>query len=67
MFLTTHYLEEADRYAERVMVMDKGRVIADDTADALKAELAGDVLTFGFASAADADARGRRRAGAHRP
>ena len=32
VFLTTHYLEEADRYAERVMVMDKGRVIADDTA-----------------------------------
>ena len=37
VFLTTHYLEEADRYAERVMVMDKGRVIADDTAAALKA------------------------------
>ena len=55
VFLTTHYLEEADRYAERVMVMDKGRVIADDTATRLKAELAGDVLTFGFASAADAD------------
>ncbi len=50
VFLTTHYLEEADRYAERVMVMDKGRVIADDTATALKANLAGDVLTFGFAS-----------------
>lgn len=56
VFLTTHYLEEADRYAERVMVMDKGRVIADDTAARLKAELAGDVLTFGFASGADADA-----------
>jgi ABC-2 type transport system ATP-binding protein len=55
VFLTTHYLEEADRYAERVMVMDKGRVIADDTAAALKANLAGDVLTFGFATAADAD------------
>src|SRR6478609_6712349 len=55
VFLTTHYLEEADRYAERVMVMDKGRVIADDTATALKAELAGDVLTLGFASEADAD------------
>lgn len=55
VFLTTHYLEEADRYAERVMVMDKGRVIADDTATRLKAELAGDVLTFGFASGADAD------------
>ena len=55
VFLTTHYLEEADRYAERVMVMDRGRVIADDTATRLKAELAGDVLTFGFASDADAD------------
>lgn len=55
VFLTTHYLEEADRYAERVMVMDKGRVIADDTATRLKAELAGDVLTLGFESADDAD------------
>ena len=55
VFLTTHYLEEADRYAERVMVMDRGRVIADDTAAALKANLAGDLLTFGFASDADAD------------
>jgi ABC-type multidrug transport system ATPase subunit len=55
VFLTTHYLEEADRYAERVMVMDKGRVIADDTAARLKAELAGDVLTFGFASDSDAE------------
>lgn len=56
IFLTTHYLEEADRYAERVMVMDKGRVIADDTAAHLKANLAGDLLTFGFTTPADADA-----------
>jgi ABC-type multidrug transport system ATPase subunit len=56
VFLTTHYLEEADRYAERVMVMDKGRVIADDTAARLKANLAGDVLTLGFASPTDAAA-----------
>jgi ABC-2 type transport system ATP-binding protein len=54
VFLTTHYLEEADRYAERVMVMDRGRVIADDTAARLKAELAGDVVTLTFASSADA-------------
>ena len=54
VFLTTHYLEEADRYAERVMVMDAGRVIADDTAPRLKANLAGDLLTFGFADAAQA-------------
>lgn len=55
VFLTTHYLEEADRYAERVMVMDRGRVIADDTATRLKAELAGDVVTLGFGSEDDAD------------
>ncbi len=55
VFLTTHYLEEADRYAERVMVMDKGRVIADDTAARLKAELAGDVVTLTFATPADAE------------
>lgn len=39
VFLTTHYLEEADTMAERVMVMDHGRVIADDTAPRLKAQL----------------------------
>lgn len=46
VFLTTHYLEEADRYAERVMIMDSGRVIADDTAAALKANLAGDAISI---------------------
>ncbi|MCW4386279.1 ATP-binding cassette domain-containing protein [Salinibacterium sp. SYSU T00001] len=55
VFLTTHYLEEADRYAERVMVMDRGRLIADDTAANLKAKLAGDVVTLGFASAEEAE------------
>lgn len=54
VFLTTHYLEEADRYAERVMVMDRGRVIADDTAARLKADLAGDVVTLGFGTADEA-------------
>jgi ABC-2 type transport system ATP-binding protein len=44
--LTTHYLDEADTFAERVIVVDHGQVIADDTADALKAELAGDLVTF---------------------
>ncbi|WP_106401872.1 ATP-binding cassette domain-containing protein [Actinocorallia populi] len=49
VFLTTHYLEEADQFAERVMVMDHGRVIADDTASRLKSRLAGDTVTVGFA------------------
>ncbi|HEX3260159.1 MAG TPA: ATP-binding cassette domain-containing protein [Pseudonocardia sp.] len=45
--LTTHYMDEADAMAERVVVVDHGRIIADDTADRLKADLAGDrvVLT----------------------
>ncbi len=46
--LTTHYLEEADAMAERVIVIDRGTVSADDTASALKADLAGDLLTVGF-------------------
>ena len=45
--LTTHYLEEADALADRVVVIDHGRVIADDTAAALKAGL-GDLVTLGF-------------------
>ncbi|MFD9741392.1 ATP-binding cassette domain-containing protein [Umezawaea sp. NPDC059074] len=45
VFLTTHYLEEADTKAERVVVIDHGRIIADDTAERLKANLAGDRLT----------------------
>ncbi len=43
--LTTHYLEEADSMAERVIVIDHGRIIADDTSAALKADLAGDRIT----------------------
>ncbi|MET1052664.1 MAG: ATP-binding cassette domain-containing protein [Mycetocola sp.] len=50
IFVTTHYLEEADQFAERVMVMDSGRMIADDTASSLKSRLAGDVITLGFDS-----------------
>ena len=44
LLLTTQYLEEADELAERIAVIDEGRVIAEGTADELKAELAGDVL-----------------------
>ncbi|TDD68524.1 ATP-binding cassette domain-containing protein [Jiangella aurantiaca] len=52
--LTTHYLDEADAMAERVIVIDHGTVIADDTPARLKAEHAGDLITLGFASASDA-------------
>jgi ABC-2 type transport system ATP-binding protein len=49
VFVTTHYLEEADQFAERVLVMDEGRVIADDSASSLKSTLAGDVISVGLA------------------
>jgi ABC-2 type transport system ATP-binding protein len=45
LVLTTHYLEEADAQAERVLVIDHGLIIADDTAANLKAKLAGDRIT----------------------
>jgi ABC-2 type transport system ATP-binding protein len=51
--LTTHYLEEADALAGRVIVVDHGRVIADDTAARLKSGL-GDLVRLGFGSPADA-------------
>jgi ABC-2 type transport system ATP-binding protein len=44
--LTTHYLEEADSMAERVVVIDHGQIIADDTPANLKAKLAGDRVTL---------------------
>jgi ABC-2 type transport system ATP-binding protein len=51
--LTTHYLEEADAIADRVVVVDHGRVIADDTASRLKSSL-GDLITLGFSDEAAA-------------
>ena len=56
VLLTTHYLDEADALADRILVMDHGRVVADDTPDALKARIAGDVITVGLHGGAAADA-----------
>jgi ABC-2 type transport system ATP-binding protein len=48
--LTTHYLDEADSMAERVIVVDHGRIIADDSPGRLKAEHVGDTVLLGFDS-----------------
>ncbi|WP_419666618.1 ATP-binding cassette domain-containing protein [Streptomyces sp. 2-1] len=42
VLLTTQYLEEADQLADRISVVDRGQVIADGTADELKAKTGGD-------------------------
>src|SRR5919197_2713989 len=44
VLLTTHYLEEADRLAARLAIVDRGRVVAAGTPDELKSELRGDAL-----------------------
>jgi ABC-2 type transport system ATP-binding protein len=44
ILLTTHYLEEADRLARRLAIVDQGRVVATGTPEQLKAELRGDAI-----------------------
>src|SRR3954451_20346856 len=47
VFLTTHYLEEADALADRLAIIDHGRIVAEGTADELKRQVTGDVITLG--------------------
>ncbi|MGI8553745.1 MAG: ABC transporter ATP-binding protein [Dehalococcoidia bacterium] len=46
IILTTHYLEEADALADRVIVIDRGRVIADGTPASIKGSVAGKKVSF---------------------
>jgi len=46
VFLTTHYLEEADALADRLAIIDHGVIVAEGTADDLKRQVAGDVVTL---------------------
>src|SRR6476646_3852489 len=52
VFLTTHYLEEADALCDRLAIIDHGRIVAEGTAAQLKQEVAGDVVTIGVEGAA---------------
>jgi ABC-2 type transport system ATP-binding protein len=54
VLLTTQYLEEADRLAERIAVVDGGRVIANDTPAALKSQLGTTVIELGMGEPARA-------------
>ena len=58
VFLTTHYLEEADALCDRLAIIDHGRIVAEGTADALKRRVAGDVVTLRLPEAQPAPAAG---------
>lgn len=56
VLLTTQYLEEADQLADRISVVDQGKVIADGTSDELKAQIGGHQVAISLVDATDADA-----------
>ncbi|MEU7325883.1 ATP-binding cassette domain-containing protein [Streptomyces griseoviridis] len=52
VFLTTQYLEEADQLADRIAVLDGGRIVAEGTAEELKARIPGSHVRLRFTDAA---------------
>ncbi|MCX7520731.1 ATP-binding cassette domain-containing protein [Microbacterium sp. STN6] len=52
VFLTTHYLDEADALCDRILVIDHGVIVASDTPDALKRQVAGDLIELVLADPA---------------
>ncbi|HEX5415534.1 MAG TPA: ATP-binding cassette domain-containing protein [Chloroflexota bacterium] len=60
ILLTTHYLEEADRLAQELAIVDQGRIVAAGSPEQLKAELRGDAIHVELAEPV-ADARARAK------
>jgi len=54
ILVTTHYLEEADRLADQLAIVDRGRIVAQGTPDTLKSELRGDAIHIELAETVDA-------------
>ncbi len=50
VFLTTHYLDEADTLSDRIVIIDRGDIVASDTADNLKANVSGDLVALEVSS-----------------
>ncbi|MGH3211008.1 MAG: ATP-binding cassette domain-containing protein [Trebonia sp.] len=59
IFLTTQYLDEADQLADRIAVLDQGRLVAEGTPDELKRQLPGSHVRFRFADPASLQAAQR--------
>jgi ABC-2 type transport system ATP-binding protein len=66
IFLTTQYLEEADRLAHRIGLLDAGRLVAEGTPTELKRLVPGGHIELSFADAADLDRAARAFGGATR-
>jgi ABC-2 type transport system ATP-binding protein len=47
VFITTHYMDEADALCDRLAIIDHGQIVAEGTPDELKRQVAGDVVTIG--------------------
>jgi ABC-2 type transport system ATP-binding protein len=54
VFMTTHYLEEADVLCDRLAIIDHGLIVAEGTPEELKHDVAGEVVTLGVGSARSA-------------
>lgn len=66
IFLTTQYLEEADQLADRIAVLDQGRLVAQGTPDELKRQIPGTHVRLRFTDSADLDTAARILAGSTR-
>ncbi|MBM0276168.1 ATP-binding cassette domain-containing protein [Micromonospora tarensis] len=66
IFLTTQYLEEADQLADRIAVLDQGRLVAQGTPDELKRQIPGTHVRLRFATVAELDAAARVLTGSTR-
>ncbi|MEM3000172.1 MAG: ATP-binding cassette domain-containing protein [Candidatus Bathyarchaeia archaeon] len=53
LFMTTHYLEEADALCDRIAIIDHGRIVVIGTPDELKENLGGDIITLSIKQDAD--------------
>ncbi|MER6633825.1 ATP-binding cassette domain-containing protein [Streptomyces sp. NPDC000987] len=66
IFLTTQYLEEADQLADRIAVLDRGRLVAEGTSEELKRRVPGTHVRLRFADLDELDAAARLFAGSAR-